>query len=67
VHPEIYDDDFENAGSDYEYGSDSDMSENEGLWELCYERRAEWQYDLLKHLEDEGNNDVCTMSLGSRD
>lgn len=45
---------------------DSDDEMYDGDWEVCYENRYGWQSDLLEHMDDEGNNDVCTISMQSK-
>jgi hypothetical protein len=44
-----------------------DMYAGDVIWEICIETGAMWQSYIHKHLEVQGNRDVCTVSGESRD
>jgi hypothetical protein len=64
VYPEVYEDRSEIGGLDYEFDSGSDMSMSDYTWELCFDNKNQWEHDVRTHMEDGGNNDVCTTHRG---
>jgi hypothetical protein len=63
VYGPTYEDLSDFGGSDYSF-DDSDSERDimsEGAFEACYGSKADWPIDLLKHMKDNGNNDVCTV------
>ena len=66
VNFEIYADSSEDDGLYQGSDSDSEMDGGEYVWEICWEQKAQWQDDLRKHMEDNGNGDVSTAFKDSR-
>jgi hypothetical protein len=64
AYPEVYEDRSEIGGLDYEFDSGSDMSMSDYTWELCFDNKNQWEHDVRTHMEDGGNNDVCTTHRG---
>jgi hypothetical protein len=63
VYGPTYEDFSDVGGSDYSF-DDSDSERDimsEGAYEACYDSQADWPTDLLKHMKDKGNNDVCMI------
>lgn len=63
---EIYEDSSEDDGLYYGSASDSETDRGDYVWEICWEQKAQWQEEIRKHMEEDGNNEVSTRLVESR-
>ncbi|KAI4738869.1 hypothetical protein E4T50_10658 [Aureobasidium sp. EXF-12298] len=57
--PENYDDLLEEAMAE-----ELDMYAGDYYWEVCSDNKFSWQYNLRKHMENDGNSDVLRKHFG---